>query len=89
MAGVLRIIHPDEEKIINRLLSGEGIVLIPEKLARELAKQMNVEYDELEEMYLDAYDYGGEADKWVDIVRTMDHICIDYIQQELQQKNAK
>lgn len=79
MAGILRIMTSDEEKLINRLLMDEGIVLITEAAAVQIAAELEIEKEKLDELYLDAYDYGGEADKWVDIVRSEDHLCVDYI----------
>lgn len=86
MAGILRIMKPEEEKVINRLLADEGVVLVTEAAATQIAAKLGIVQEELDELYLDTYDYGGEADKWVDIVRSEDHICTDYIENQFSKK---
>lgn len=79
MAATLRIITKEQEQILSTLLEGEGIVLMTEEAAAQVSVQLGVSTEELNELYVDSYDYGGEADKWVDVVRNDDHIFVDHL----------
>lgn len=79
MAATLRIMSSEEEAVINRLLEGDGVVLMTQDAAVKIAETLDITVDELNERYLDSYDYGGDADKWVDVVRTEDHILTDFL----------
>lgn len=79
MAATLRIITKEQEQMLNTLLEGEGIVLMTEEAAERVAKQLSSSPEELNELYVDSYDYGGEADKWVDVVRSEEHLFVDYL----------
>lgn len=79
MVAIIRVINKEEEQVINRLLAGEGVVLITEDAAEIIAADIGISKEDLNEKYLDSYDYGGDADKWVDVVRTEEHILVDYL----------
>lgn len=81
MAATIRIMSLEEEAVINRLLEGDGVVLMTQDAAVKIAQTLDITVDELNERYLDSYDYGGDADKWVDVVRTEDHILSDFLKQ--------
>ena len=79
MAAIIRVINKEEEQLINCLLEGEGVVLVTEEVAEIIAADMGISKEDLNEKYSDSYDYGGDADKWVDVVRTEDHILVDFL----------
>lgn len=83
MAATLRIITKEQEQILDTLLEGDGVVLMTEEAAKQIAKQLGVSPEELNELYVDSYDYGGEADKWVDIVRSEEHLFVDHLSETL------
>lgn len=88
MAATLRIITKEQEQLLNTLLEGEGIVLMTEDAAKQVAKQLGVSPEELNELYVDSYDYGGEADKWVDVVRSEEHLFVDYLSETFRSRTC-
>ena len=53
-----------------KYLTSEGIVLVPESVAKE------VKCDKFDDKSID-YDFGGEADYWVDVVLDEKHIALE------------
>ena len=72
MAAVLRLVPQKDWEILEKYLSGhERCVLIPEILVESLP-QKHQEHLQESDCGLVDYDYGGEADVWVDMVRSPD-----------------
>lgn len=83
MSAVVRVVLDADMEILDKYLSEEGVVLIPQSLAAEISPNTPQDVDEL---YLDGYDFGGDADVWVDIARTVDHMVVDRIKVELEKE---
>ena len=82
MSAVVRVVPNADMEILDKYLVEEGVVLIPQSLATEISSNAPQDVDEL---YLDGYGFGGNADVWVDIARTVDHMAVDRIRLELEQ----
>lgn len=69
--------------IVSKYLSAlqEGGILISPNMVRELEKQAGKPFDG--EVFLDDYEFGGEADLWVDIVRAESHMAFDAVLETL------
>lgn len=76
MAAKVKIVPTKDWEIIREYLNEEGVLLIPENIAKE----QNVEY--LNGKNID-YDFGGEADCWIDIAASKKHTFF----QDLVEKN--
>ena len=85
MSAVVRVVPNADMEILDKYLSEEGVVLIPQSLAAEINPDTPHDVDEL---YLDGYDFGGDADVWVDIARTVDHMAVDRIKVELEKEKG-
>ena len=71
---------PDEEYEILQKYLDEGTVLVRKSVADEIKEKTGENPDGL---YLDSYDFGGDADVWVDVVRNKDHMAYDAIIKEI------
>lgn len=71
----LKIVPQNEWEIIKKYLTVEGVVLIPENIAKE------VKCEGFDEEVID-YDFGGDADCWVDIVLNKDHFALKTLKSE-------
>lgn len=72
MASILRLVPQKDWEILEKYLSGnEGCVLIPETLVESLPQKQQERLQKSDCGLVD-YDYGGEADVWVDMVQSPD-----------------
>lgn len=71
---------PDEEYEILQKYLDEGAVLVRQSVADEVKAKTGESPDDL---YLDGYDFGGEADIWIDVVRNKNHMAYDAIIREI------
>ena len=76
---------PDEEYEILQKYLDEGTVLVRQSVAEEIREKTGENPDGL---YLDGYDFGGDADVWVDVVRNKDHMAYDAIIREITGEEA-
>lgn len=66
MAAIVKVVPKKDWEIIKKYLGSDGVVLIPE----DVAKQEGVEHMDYEEV---SYNFGGEADVWMDVVCDGNH----------------
>ena len=72
MAAVLRLVPQKDWEVLKKYLSGsEGCVLIPETLLYSLPENQRNRLQGSDSSLVE-YDYGGEADVWVDMVQSPD-----------------
>lgn len=77
MSATARYVKPEHADILRDYLSDEGVALImPE--AQEEAKSAGIEDND----YLDDYDFGGEADRMVEVVSDSDHMVFAFKNEE-------
>lgn len=69
MGAYVKFVKPEHVEIIEEYLDEEGVVLVMPEM-HELAEDRGFEDGQLEM----SYDFGGEADRWVDIVRNKHHL---------------
>ena len=81
MAATIKILNEEQHKIIREILSsnGEGVILVNPEIAEELAERVNLTTEELDGVVLDDYDFGGDADIWVDRALCMESYATDEI----------
>lgn len=68
MAAKIKIIPPDEWAIIQEILSDPGLILIPEENLAKFSPEDRATLTDMAEEMVD-YNFGGESDIWLDIVR--------------------
>ena len=83
MAAVTHVLTDDEYALIGRILSDTGGVLIAPDTAKAIAEKLNVSAQSLDNLYLDAYDFFGDADVWVDKITFDEHLGVDFIEEQL------
>lgn len=82
MAAIVKIIPQKDWEVVKKYLGeDEGCVLIPESVLRELPEESRKELMDLSDSMVE-YDYGGDADVWVDIVRSPDAYFLRKLLQE-------
>ena len=79
MSAYVHVIPDEEYEILQKYLD-EGAVLVRQSVAEEIREKTGENPDGL---YLDGYDFGGDADVWVDVVRNKDHMAYDAIIREI------
>ena len=79
MSAYVHVITDEEYEILQKYLD-EGAVLVRQSVAEEIREKTGENPDGL---YLDGYDFGGDADVWVDVVRNKDHMAYDAIIREI------
>lgn len=65
----VKVVPKEDWDVLRKYVNGSGVILIP----AELAEKTGVEEQEVE------YDFGGDADVWVDIVRDETHHLYDIL----------
>lgn len=69
MGAVIKVVPPEDMAVLKKYLkASDGIALIPEELANEMGVSDGQHAD---------YDFGGNADIFVDIVESTDHYFWD------------
>ena len=76
---------PDAEYEVLQKYLDEGTILVRQSVANEIKEKTGEDPDGL---YLDGYDFGGDADVWVDVVRNKDHMAYDAIIKEITGEEA-
>ena len=79
MSAYVHVIPDEEYEILQKYL-GEGSVLVRQSVADEIREKTGRNPDGL---YLDGYDFGGDADVWVDVVSDKSHMACDAIIEEI------
>lgn len=79
LSAYVHVIPDVEYEILQKYLD-EGAVLVRQSVADEIKEKTGENPDGL---YLDGYDFGGDADVWVDVVRNKDHMAYDAIVKEI------
>ena len=75
MSAIVHVIPDAEYEILQKYLD-EGAVLVRQSVADEIKEKTGKSPAGL---YLDGYDFGGEADVWIDVVRDKSHMAYDAI----------
>lgn len=73
-----KIVPKEDMAILRKYLSCEGIVLIDEAILSELTETQATYVKKNDDQYAN-YDFGGEADMWVDMVDSTDHMFIGFL----------
>lgn len=71
--AVLRFVPKSDWEVLKNYLNDKGVILIPEENTKGIEKLKQYELDDYEDVW---YDFGGEADIWVDIASHEDHYVI-------------
>ena len=79
MSAIVHVVPDAEYEILQKYLD-EGAVLVRQSVADEVKAKTGESPDDL---YLDGYDFGGEADIWIDVVRNKNHMAYDAIIREI------
>lgn len=69
MVAVVKVVSEEDWKVLKKYISSDcsGLVLVKEDVAKERG---------IEDGYDRGYDFGGDADVWLDLVDTEDHSFI-------------
>ena len=84
MSAIVHVVPEAEYEILQKYLD-EGAVLVRQSVADEIKAKTGESPDEL---YLDGYDFGGEADVWIDVVKNNNHMAYDAIVSEITDLNG-
>lgn len=81
MSAYLRVVPDEDFEILQRYLEDDGgVVLIQSSTA---ATMFGKQTDELDGLDLMDYNFGGEADVWVDIVHSPSHCAAEAVRSAL------
>jgi hypothetical protein len=83
LSAYVHVVPDAEYEILQKYLD-EGAVLVRQSVADEIKAKTGESPDEL---YLDGYDFGGEADVWIDVVKNNNHMAYDAIVSEITDLN--
>lgn len=85
MSAFVKKVSPEDWAVIQRLVAqggfNSGVVLIPESVMAGLPEDIQEEI-ELMDGYADGYDFGGEADIFVDVVLSPEHQFVRFAERE-------
>ena len=79
MSAYVHVVPDAEYEILQKYLD-EGAVLVRQSVADEIKEKTG---EGPAGLYLDGYDFGGEADVWIDVVRDKNHMAYDAIIREI------
>ena len=79
MSAIVHVVPDAEYEILQRYLE-DGAVLVRQSVANEIKEQTGGDPDCL---CLEGYDFGGEADVWIDVVRDQNHMAYGAIIKEI------
>jgi len=79
MSAYVHVVPDEDFEILDKYLA-EGAVLIRQSVADEIKNKTGEDPDDL---YLDEYDFGGDADVWFDVVSSQHHMAYSAILNEL------
>lgn len=74
--SVFRIVPPEDYKVLIKYLGDPGVVLLSESVLAEFTPDIQRKFRQMDEDGETDYDFGGEPDVYVDIIRS-DH-CYAY-----------
>lgn len=75
MGAFVKVVPQADWDVLMRYMNNNGVVLMPENIAQE----KNIPEDGL---FVEDYDFGGEADVLVDLARTTEHFLFDQLSQQ-------
>ena len=75
LSAYVHVVPDAEYEILQKYLD-EGVVLVRQSVADEIKEKTGKSPAGL---YLDGYDFGGEADVWIDVARDKSHMAYDAI----------
>lgn len=70
MGAYVKVMKEEDYATLMSYLEDDGVVLITEETAERLKEETG---KELDGSFIDDYDFGGEADKFIDIVHSEEH----------------
>lgn len=76
MSAYVRVVDEQDWPILRKYLDADGVVLVSKDVAEKFMKQGAGSVDG---RYLDGNDFGGDADKFVDIVTSEGHYAAERI----------
>ena len=79
MSAIIRVIPNEDFPVLQKYLSDPGVVLVRQDIAEQIT-QGNPE--QINEISLDQYNFGGEPDIWMDFVHDTRHFAVSAIQRE-------
>ena len=79
MSAIVRVIPNEDFPVLQKYLTDPGVVLVRQDIAEQIT-QGNPE--QINEISLDQYNFGGEPDIWMDFVHDTRHFAISAIQRE-------
>jgi len=68
----VKVIAEEDLPVLQKYLNDDGVILIHKIIADKLERVLG---HSAEETFLPEYDFGGEADKWVDIICDEQHFA--------------
>ena len=83
MGAFVHVIDEKDFPILKKYLDEEGVVLISPSLAEKLEAESGISLDG---QLLDKYDFGGDADMYVDLVSSMEHYAAEAIKEEFRRR---
>ncbi|MBQ6960548.1 MAG: hypothetical protein IJP78_06195 [Clostridia bacterium] len=79
MSAIIRVIPNEDFPVLQKYLTDPGVVLVRQDIAEQIT-QGNPE--QINEISLDQYNFGGEPDIWMDFVHDTRHFAVSAIQRE-------
>ena len=70
MSAYIKVIEDTDLEILQKYLENDGVVLIHKNIATQMEKELACSVDG---EFLHDYDFGGEPDKYVDIISNDRH----------------
>jgi len=63
MAALIKVLTSEQYQVISEVLDEEGVILISPDTAERIAKELGLPVENLNEQYIDDYDFGGEPER--------------------------
>lgn len=73
MSAYIKVVEEQDWPVLRKYLDKDGVVLVSKDVAEKLKRQGTGSIDG---RYFDGYDFGGDADKFVDIVTSEEHYAV-------------
>lgn len=73
MSAYIKVVEEQDWPVLRKYLDEDGVVLVSKDVAEKLKRQGAGSIDG---RYFDGYDFGGDADKFVDIVTSEEHYAV-------------
>lgn len=70
--ATVKIVPTQDWEVLRKYLDATGVVLIPEDAVSRFPEKDAAKIREADEFQMELYDFGGEADVWVDIIHGPD-----------------